>query len=110
MYLTFSDNSIKKIITLQNSRYIFVIIKPKEIDGLEQLQNNFHKIQLDYNDRLSEDSKLELKDIHLTLPKFKIESNVDLSKYLSKVCLLNQILEYNLRKIYFTIDINSVDI
>ena len=60
---------------------MLVIILPNEIDGLQKIESNLEKINFNY-----EDAKNSYKpEIILELPKFKIESTIELNPHLQEV-------------------------
>lgn len=65
---------------LQNEDVSLVIIVPKEIDGLKAIEDNLDKIQLDESD-----IRHYKREVCLALPKFKIESTIDLNQHLNEV-------------------------
>ena len=59
-----------------------LIIFPNEIDGLANIENNLEKINFNYTEKFSDSYKSE---IVLRLPKFKIETTIDLTESLKQV-------------------------
>ncbi|XP_032456305.1 antichymotrypsin-2 isoform X1 [Nasonia vitripennis] len=64
----------------ENEDLALVIIVPKEIDGLKQVEDNLEKIQIDEHDL-----KRYKREINLALPKFKIETTIDLNQHLDEL-------------------------
>lgn len=64
----------------ENEDLALVIIVPNEIDGLKQVEDNLEKIQLDEHDL-----KRYRREINLALPKFKIETTINLNQHLDEV-------------------------
>lgn len=61
---------------------MMLIILPNEIDGLTNIENNLEKINLNYAEIFSGYYKPEIK---VYLPKFKIETTIDLTVVLKQV-------------------------
>ena len=59
-----------------------VIILPNEIEGFKEVENNLEKFSLDYEKSFKNSSKHEVR---LFLPKFKIETSIDLNETLQQV-------------------------
>lgn len=57
-----------------------IIILPNEVNGLKQVQNNLHRLDLEKTLRYRQPVEVELY-----LPKFRIESTMDLQEALEKV-------------------------
>ena len=68
-----------------------LIIVPYEIKGLKKIEKNLEKFSLDYEK--SFDCK-NVKEVHLWLPKFKIETSIELNETLKKVRLILRHHEY----------------
>ena len=66
-----------------------VIIFPNEVDGLRNIEENLNKINFDYRNYLGEKNQREIK---LFLPKFKINTSVDLIEQLKNVRLYFKML------------------
>ncbi|OXU26244.1 hypothetical protein TSAR_016907 [Trichomalopsis sarcophagae] len=80
----------------KNSHFVFVIIKPNKIDGLKFIENNLEKINLNYKEDFKINSSKDYTEgythtnknifyVNLSLPKFKIETTIDLKKNLIKL-------------------------
>lgn len=80
------------LLLLQNNQVSMVIILPDEIDGLAALTNQLDVISEACNTRLSQTDDREVK---LYLPKFKVESELNL-----KDALVNKVR----RSVTWTID------
>jgi serine protease inhibitor len=59
-----------------------LIIVPKEIDGLKDIENNLEKIAFNYETDIKNSYQPK---IDLTMPKFKIRSDIDLVPHLKEV-------------------------
>ena len=59
------------------------MIVQNKIDGLSRIENNLEKININYSKKFS--SKSYKPQIILHLPKFKIESTIDLAEALKQV-------------------------
>lgn len=55
------------------------IIVPKEVDGLALIENNLDKLSV------NEDNRYFKHEIILALPKFKVETTIDLKPHLVQV-------------------------
>lgn len=62
-----------------------IIIVPEKIEGLSYIEDSLEF----FNHTRLEESGTE-REIQLYLPKFKIESSIDLTSSLSNVCKYNQ--------------------
>lgn len=60
-----------------------LIVVPKEIDGLDRVEKNLEKINIDY-----EELKYAPEKVQLYLPKFKVETTIDLNSHLSEVAII----------------------
>ena len=58
-----------------------VIVIPKDIDGLKNVEKNLKKTKIDY-----ENLNRNKHEMNLMLPKFKISTTIDLNKSLEGVC------------------------
>ena len=70
-----------------------VIILPDEIEGIKEVENNLEKFNLDYEQSFGNISK---REVRLFLPKFKIETSIDLNETLQQVTLLFQYYNFSL--------------
>jgi serine protease inhibitor len=59
-----------------------IIIVPKKVDGLKYIEKNLEMIPFDY----VTDFERYSSEIFLTLPKFKIESKIDMVPIIEEVC------------------------
>lgn len=59
-----------------------LIIVPKDIGGLEEIEKNLDKVQIDYDELSYAPEKVQLY-----LPKFKVESTIDLNLHLNDVMI-----------------------
>ena len=59
---------------------MMVVIVPKEIDGLTKIENDLENLKLDYQNDLK-----YKREICLSLPKFKIETTIELNPHLMDV-------------------------
>lgn len=57
-----------------------IILLPNEVEGLQELENNFNW------ETLTKASRFKDKEIELYLPKFKFEVTINLKEALYKVC------------------------
>lgn len=57
-----------------------VIVIPKEVDGLDHVEKNLEKIEID-----SESFKFSRREMCLSLPKFKVETTLNLNLHLNNV-------------------------
>ena len=69
-----------------------VIILPDEIEGIKEVENNLEKFNLDYEQSFGNRSK---REVRLFLPKFKIETSIDLNETLQQVTLLFQYYNFS---------------
>ena len=76
----FLNGNTNPLVSFQNDDLMMVIIVPREIDGLSEIENNLEKIKLDYEKDLR-----YKREICLSLPKFKIETTTELIPHLSNV-------------------------
>ncbi|XP_046429091.1 serpin B6-like isoform X1 [Neodiprion virginianus] len=67
-------------IPYQGDELSMIIIVPYEVDGLQKIQDNLHQVNLKQSLQKSYPS-----DVELFLPKFKIESTLDLQETLEKL-------------------------
>lgn len=64
-----------------------IIILPNEIDGLKYVQDNIEKVNIAESLRRSYP-----REVEVSLPKFKIESTLNLKDTLEKVIIIQRIL------------------
>lgn len=64
----------------QNTDFALVIIFPNQVQGLKKIEENIKNVNIDYN---KDFDSYQLMD--LELPKFKIESTVELVECLQDV-------------------------
>lgn len=67
---------------MQNEDILMVLVVPDEIEGLSDIEKNLDKIDLDYQNQFGRGFKTE---VNLYLPRFKIESTIDLNEILQEV-------------------------
>ncbi|XP_023245592.1 serpin B10 [Copidosoma floridanum] len=65
---------------LNNEDLFMVIVVPNAIDGLEKIENNLEKLELQY-----EHFKYSRQEVNLSLPKFKVESTHELNAHLMEL-------------------------
>ncbi|XP_023247759.1 serpin B13-like [Copidosoma floridanum] len=64
----------------KNEDLFMVIVVPNAIDGLEKIENNLEKLELQY-----EHFKYSRQEVNLSLPKFKVESTHELNAHLMEL-------------------------
>lgn len=67
-----------------------LIVVPKEIDGLREVERNLEKIEIQY-----EELSYASEKVQLYLPKFKVETTIDLNPHLNEV--IKYVLLYNIK-------------
>lgn len=79
MYNYYEDETLQMVeLPYKGGEYSLVIVLPREVDGLEALEG---QLPIDL-------SKMNRCEVDVTIPKFKLESAIEFTDILPKVCII----------------------